>query len=196
MINPKLDINIDEFMTKVKKMEKGEKLDLSSDQDLSIAIMNLISIEEHLFFSGGKTGNKKFYDLISDIREMRKTLLKKIIPDYEGEVWCISKHLLAGSMRLMEVGTKMQTKKNNKEAYEMFKKAYELYSLFWGLNLGLVDTKGLNNNNKEIPSSPLGRKDEKVRYLAEKGEIKEKGEMSVFEKLGQLVKKAVDCCRE
>ena len=37
--------DIERFMNKVKAMEKGEKLDLSSDEDLSIAIMNLISME-------------------------------------------------------------------------------------------------------------------------------------------------------
>ena len=48
-------LNINQFMDKVKKMEKGHKLDLSSDQDLSIAIMNLVSIEEHFFFTANKT---------------------------------------------------------------------------------------------------------------------------------------------
>jgi len=87
-------------------MKKEDKLDLSSDQDLSIAIMNLLSIEEHLIFSGAKTNKTNYYDLVKDVREIRKELLKKIVKDYEGEVWCISKHLLAASMRLMEVGTK------------------------------------------------------------------------------------------
>src|SRR3990167_1585243 len=99
-------IDIQQFLDKVKKLEKGEKLDLSSDEDLSIGIMNLISIEEHLFFSGNKTGKSEYFDLLNEVREMRKDLLKRIIKDYEGEVWCISKHLLAASMRLMEVGTK------------------------------------------------------------------------------------------
>jgi len=49
----KQDIN--EFLEKFKKMEKGEKLDLSSDEDLSIGIMNLVSIEEHFFFTYNKT---------------------------------------------------------------------------------------------------------------------------------------------
>jgi len=35
-------------------MKKEDKLDLSSDQDLSIAIMNLLSIEEHLIFLAQK----------------------------------------------------------------------------------------------------------------------------------------------
>jgi len=36
------NLDIDSFLQKVKKLEKGEKLDLSSDEDLSIGIMNLI----------------------------------------------------------------------------------------------------------------------------------------------------------
>ena len=49
------NIEIQAFMEKIKKMEKGEKLDLSSDEDLSIGIMNLISIEEDFFFTYQKT---------------------------------------------------------------------------------------------------------------------------------------------
>jgi len=33
-------------------------MDLSSDQDLTIAIMNLVGIEEHFFFTAEKTGKK------------------------------------------------------------------------------------------------------------------------------------------
>ena len=121
---------LDEFIRRVDDMKKQDKMDLSSDQDLSIAIMNLVSIEEHFFFSGAKTGKTEYYDMINDVREMRKALLKKIIPAYEGEVWCISKHLLAASMRLMEVGTKQLQANKKKEAYELFEKSYRLYSLF------------------------------------------------------------------
>jgi len=42
--------NLSEFVKKIDQMKKQDKMDLSSDQDLSIAIMNLISIEEHLFY--------------------------------------------------------------------------------------------------------------------------------------------------
>ena len=87
--------NVKEFVEQLDNAKKLNPKDLSSDQDLTIAIMNLISIEEHLIFSGAKTGKNSFYDLIKDIRELRKNLMLKIIPHYEGEVWCISKHLLA-----------------------------------------------------------------------------------------------------
>lgn len=137
--------DVNELVEKYDSLKKEQKLDLSADQDLSIAIMNLISIEEHLFFSGAKTEDSKYYDLLAEIREMRKELLKKIIKQYEGEVWCISKHLLASSYRLMEYGTKHLGRGNKKEAEDMFEKAYNLYSLFWAINMGVIkleDVKG------------------------------------------------------
>jgi len=144
------DIPIKDFNALVDKfdqMKKKNKLDLSADQDLTIAIMNLISIEEHFFFTGAKTENTRYYNLITEIREIRKKLLLKIVKDPEGEIWCISKHLLAASMRLMEVGTKQLGMDNQEEkAYEFFQQAYDLYALFWGLNFGLIDTKKIKKS--------------------------------------------------
>ena len=170
--------NLNEFIQKVDEMKKKEKMDLSSDQDLSIAIMNLVSIEEHFFFSGAKLEKTEYYDMIKDVREMRKELLKKIIKEYEGEVWCISKHLLAASMRLMEVGTKQLGMDKKKEAYDLFGKAYDLYSLFWGLNMKLLNVGDI----KKIDENALNKSDEE-----EKGFIG---------KLGKLVKRAINCCIE
>lgn len=169
------ELSLNELVEKVDKMKKDNALDLSSDQDLSIAIMNLVSIEEHFFFTGAKTGNDKYYDLLAEVREMRKALLKRIIKEYEGEVWCISKHLLAASYRLMEVGTKAQGKGNKEDAKEMFQKAYDLYSLFWGLNMKLIDLGDV----KKIDDDAIN--------------TKKKG---IAGKLGALVKKVIDCCLE
>src|SRR3989344_3355659 len=93
---------INQFLEKVAELKRENKLDLSSQEDLSIAVMNLVSLEEHFFFTAQKTGHDKYYALMSQAREMRKDLLKKIIKDTAGEEWCISKHLLAASMRLIE----------------------------------------------------------------------------------------------
>jgi hypothetical protein len=129
------DKEVKKFLEKVKNTVKVDGADLSSDEDLSIGIMNLISIEEHLFFTANKTGKDTYYVLLNEIREIRKTLLKEIITDYEGEVWCISKHLLAASMRLMEVGAKALTKKEDEKAKERFRQSYRLYMMFWEINL-------------------------------------------------------------
>lgn len=169
---------LNDFIAKVDQMKKQDKMDLSSDQDLSIAIMNLVSIEEHFFFTGAKLGKTEYYDMIKDVREMRKDLLKKIIKEYEGEVWCISKHLLAASYRLMEVGTKQLGMGREKEAYDLFDKAYNLYSLFWGLNMKLLNVGDI----QKIDENALNKQDEE-----------KKGFMG---KLGALVKKAIDCCIE
>ncbi len=208
---------LDEFMDQVKKVEKGHKLDLSSDEDLSIAVMNLISMEEHFFFTAKKTGNDAYFELLSEIREMRKGLLKKLIKEYDGEVWCISKHLLAASMRLMEVGTKAMATRPA-EAREFFEQSYRLYNLFWALNLKMVDTK----TTKELSASQkkiLAQIEKEDTWSAtdEKTEVQEveigktvavgaaasqeKTESmsktaGMWQKLGQALNKALDCCRE
>src|SRR3970282_479538 len=127
-------VKIQNLLEKVEKVTAQKELDLSSGEDLSIGIMNLISIEEHLFYTSQKTKDKKYLDLLDEVRRMRTDLLKDIIKDYEGEVWCISKHLLAASMRVMEVGTKELKTGNKEKAWNLFEKSYQLYSLFWGIN--------------------------------------------------------------
>lgn len=170
--------DIKKFIEKVDAMKKDEKMDLSSDQDLSIAVMNLISIEEHFFFTGAKTGESRFYDLLREVRELRKALLKKLIKNPEGEEWCISKHLLAASMRVMEVGTKELGRGKKEEATDLFEKAFNIYSLFWAINLKIVDAGEV----KKIDEDAINKHDNK------------KG--GFMGKIGELVKKAVDCCIE
>ena len=167
-----------EEIEKLIKKASEKKIDLSSDEDLSIAIMNLVSIEEHFFFTGAKTEKAEYYDLIKEVREIRKQLLQKIIIDYEGEVWCISKHLLAASMRLMEVGTKQLGMGKKEDAYELFDKAYSLYSLFWALNMKVISVGDV----KKIDEGAMNKED-----------TEKKGFMG---KMKDLVKKAVDCCIE
>ena len=196
--------NVKEFVERVDAAKKMNPKDLSSDQDLSIAIMNLISIEEHLVFSGAKTGKTSYYDLIKQIRETRKNLLQKIIPSYEGEVWCISKHLLASSMRLMEVGTKQQSLGRDEEAYKLFNSAYDLYCLFWGLNMGMMETKDLKWIEPDIEEvkkisvqANEALKDVVIEPVKETEQSDAENEdNSTFAKMKRMVRKAVNCCIE
>lgn len=171
-----------DLVKKVDNFKIDSNLDLSSGEDLSIGVMNLISIEEHLFFTYNKTKSAKYLELLNEIRLMRTELMRDIIKDYEGEVWCISKHLLAASMRVMEVGTKELKKGNNKKAQELFQKSYKLYSLFWGINL---------TSGSKLPKSPNTTN---VSFLDENN-IK-KDSTSVFGRINDVVQKALDCCRE
>lgn len=202
--------NLNEFIEKIDTMKKDNKMDLSSDQDLTFAIMNLISIEEHLYCSGAKTGKNEYYDWILEIREMRKNLLKMIIKEYEGEVWCISKHLLAASMRVMEVGTKQLSRGNKEEAYDLFKKAFDLYSIFWALNLKIIsaeDIKKIDENTfKESNQYKYENIDTRITETVTTpntttsstkttSETKE-GKKGFLDSVGDLIKRAINCCLE
>ena len=169
---------MEDLIEKVNKLKATEGLDLSMEEDLSIAIMNLISLEEHFYFTAEKTGQDGYFDLLTQTREIRKQLLAKMIDRHEGETWCITKHLLAATMRMMEVGTKLQSTGKKEESRDMFKKAYEVYSLFWALRLKLISVADvrkvgdnqLNVHDKSNPDKPMTKE--------------------------ELISKLIDCCKE
>jgi hypothetical protein len=172
------DQKIIDLQAKIAAIQKDNKVDLSSEEDLSIAIMNLISLEEHFFFSGAKTGKGEYFDLLNETREIRKSLLAKLMDENEAESWCISKHLLAATMRLMEVGTKYQKDGKKEEADKIFKQAFHIYSMFWALRLKIIDTAGI----KKIDDDKLNVHDEKGNDQPWTTE--------------DIVNKLVNCCKE
>lgn len=161
-------ITQDELVRKISELKETGSFDLSTEEDLSLAVMNLVSLEEHLFFTAEKTKKDTYFDFAEQIREMRKSLLARMMPQNEGETWCITKHLLAASMRLLEVGTKLRSNGKKEEAKDMFDKSYELYTLFWAIRLKLVDLPKL-----------------KTKSTTGKAWTKE-----------DIVNKLVDCCNE
>lgn len=168
--------DLERLIAKVEELKKSGTFDLSLEEDLSIALMNLISLEEHFFFTAEKTGKDDYFDLLAETREMRKSLLRRMIDEHEGETWCISKHLLAASMRLMEVGTKLEGDGKREDAKDLFAKSYRLYSLFWALRLKLIDLKGV----KRVEDGALNIHDnEKKQWTVE-----------------TIVEKLVNCCDE
>lgn len=133
-------LDFESLKQKVEAFKNNNSVDLSLEEDLSIAVMNLISLEEHFFFSGAKTKKDDYYDMLHEVREMRKVLLGRMIQKTEAESWCISKHLLATTMRLMEVGTKLLTDNKKDEARQMFEFAFKTYNLFFALRLKIIET--------------------------------------------------------
>ncbi len=166
-----MEDEVQKWMGKIEEVRKGE-IDLSRDEDLSIALMNLISLEEHFYFTAMKTNNGKYLEMLNSVRELRKKLLAKIVTDPQGEEWCISKHLLGSSMRLIEAGTKELSKSNSKEANMLFKSAFELYSLFFAINLKMLESKRLEFEY-DLPNKN-----------------------GILQKFSAIVKKIADCCRE
>ena len=138
-------LTIDDFLAKIESLKEKAGVDLSTAEDLSLAVMNLISLEEHFFFTGVKTKKDEYFNTSNEIRSLRKDLLAKLMPSHEGETWCISKHLLSATMRLIEVGNKLQSEGKKNEAKEMFEKAYKVYSIFWALKLKLINSRLIKN---------------------------------------------------
>lgn len=177
------------ILNKINELKNGKNpLDLSSKEDLAVGIMNLISLEEHFFFTYNKTQDSKYLDLLNQTREVRKSLLQEIVKNPEGEVWCISKHLLAVTMRLMEVGTKKLSNDQQEEAKNLFNKAYSFWNIFWGLNLGLIAVKDIKGEEDNLET-----KDEAT--LINDGNLKNK-KLNVFAKIEKMIEEILDCCKE
>src|SRR3990167_2617878 len=141
----------DQFLAKISALKEKSGVDLSTGEDLSLAVMNLISLEEHFFFTGVKTHKDEYFDTVVEIREIRKSLLAELMPHHEGETWCISKHLLATVMRLIEVGNKLHSSGEKEKAKSMFEKAYKIYSIFWALKLKLITGEKIQETAKSSP---------------------------------------------
>lgn len=166
------------LVKKIEQLKKGKSFDLSLEEDLSIAVMNLVSLEEHFFLTAQKTKKDSYLDLLKETREIRKELLGRMIDRHEGETWCISKHLLAATMRVMEVGTKYQTDGKKNDAKRMFDLAYRVYALFWAVRLKLLDLSTI----KKIPDDALnmhGHSSSEKPWALE-----------------DIMTKLVDCCKE
>ena len=166
--------NIDEFLAKIESLKEKAGVDLSTAEDLSLAVMNLISLEEHFFFTAVKTKKDEFFDTAQEIRGIRKELLAELMPKHEGETWCISKHLLSTTMRLIEVGNKLQSENKKDKAKKMFEKSYKIYSIFWSLKLKLIDGRLIKDTAKNGSTSLTA------------------GSAT----LDDLVSKLADCCNE
>jgi predicted S18 family serine protease len=164
-----------ELIEKINEL-KEKVVDLSADEDLALAVMNLISMEEHLYFTAKKTGKDKYFDLLNYVREIRKKMMERLIGKPEGELWCFIKHTLSATMRLIEVGTKLQNQNKKDEAKEVFDLAYELFNIFWGIKLNVIKLGDL--------------KKEELEYK----EITEESKSGFSFK--NLIEKIIDCCKE
>ena len=109
--------------------KKVNVLDLSSDQDLTIGMMNLLFIKDYL---------NNDSDLSKIVHNIQSKLMDKIVKKSDKNR-LLSEQLLLESMRLMVDGDKQLTCGNKDDAYKLYDSAYEKYSLFWGINMELID---------------------------------------------------------
>jgi len=165
----------EELLKKVNEF-KEKVIDLSADEDLVLGVMNLISMEEHLYFTAEKTGKSEYFDLLNQVREIRKKMMEKLIGKPEGELWCFIKHTLSATMRLIEVGTKLQGQNKKEEAKEVFDLAYDLFNIFWGVKLNIINLEEMKEESSQFKNIVEEQK-------------------SGFS-LKKLIEKLIDCCRE
>jgi len=150
--------NNEKFTTLLRRIEElktNPAIDLSADEDLALSVMNLVSLEEHFIFTGNKLNQDEFFDLAGEIREVRKSHMAKLLPRAPGETWCAVKHLLAASMRSLEVGQKLKRDGQADEAKEMFRDAYRLYALVWALKLKIADVRAIKNIDQPMSVEDL-----------------------------------------
>ena len=121
----RIDSDIRQRVELADKNKKVNPLDLSSDQDLTIAIMNLIAIED---MCGGK---------LSDMGcAMRQNLMRRVVN--KADDMDVTVALLGGAMHRMGAGNRAMDCGDTALAYRMYDDAYGLYSLFWGVVMGMV----------------------------------------------------------
>lgn len=121
--------SISKRVEQIDDQKKVNPLDLSSDQDLTVALMNLIAVEDMV--NAGALG-----DMVRDVREK---LMRPIVRDMDNAE--MLRDLLGGAMRMMQDGCDLLANGKQSAAYDAFNRSYELYSVFWGLNMGMVDKK-------------------------------------------------------
>lgn len=118
--------------------KKVNRLDLSSDQDLTVGLMNLLNIEEYI----QTHATHEYTDLLNMISGVRARLMERIVKPSDKNK-AEMERLLTESMAYIDNGVRLLSSGDSGAAYVMFDDAYAKYSLFWGLNMGLIDEKDL-----------------------------------------------------
>ena len=121
---------VKDMIVQADNAKKVNPRDLSSDQDLTIGLMNLIAIENI-------AGDSQIAQMVADVR---KKLMKRVVDD--DVKYDILLGLLGKSVMLMEDG--MRVLSDNPKAYELFDAAYEAYAMFWGVNMGVIKISDLD----------------------------------------------------
>jgi hypothetical protein len=66
----------------------------------------------------------------------------------------------------------------------MFDKSFHLYNLFWAINLKMIELDDVK------------RDDTDVNFIDEEKKPKLQKKVNLLAQIGEVVKKALDCCRE
>ena len=107
------------------EQRKANPLDLSSDQDLTIALMNLIAIED-------ATPDSQIGEMV---RNIRKTLMARMVADENTQAQ--AHEYLSQAVQKMNKAIQFQKTGDKKAAYEKYDATYEAYVLFLATVYGI-----------------------------------------------------------
>lgn len=100
------------------EQRKANPLDLSADQDLTIALMNLVAIED-------TNPDSQIGEMVRNIREK---LMVRMVADENAQAQ--AREYLSQAARKMNKAIQFQKTGNKKAAYEKYDATYEAYVLF------------------------------------------------------------------
>ena len=117
--------SVQEFVEKLDAVKKVNPKDLSSDQDLTIALMNMIAVEKY-------SGYPKLVQMVRDIRmDLMRPMLESV--QYDGDIWPMSEKLLGILAAQMDYGNHALESEKTQEAYSAYDSAYQAWVIFMGI---------------------------------------------------------------
>ncbi|MBR5153239.1 MAG: hypothetical protein IKW57_00375 [Alphaproteobacteria bacterium] len=109
----------------IDNAKKVNPLDLSADQDLTIALMNMIAIEK----------NSNYPKLVQMVRDIRTDLMRPMLENvqYDGDIWPMSEKLLGKMAEQMDHGNHALESKKTQEAYAAYDAVFDAWVIFMGI---------------------------------------------------------------
>ena len=109
----------------IDNAKKVNPLDLSADQDLTIALMNMIAVEK---YSG-------YPNLVQMVRDIRTDLMRPMLENvqYDGDIWPMSEKLLGKMAEQMERGNRALESGKIQDAYAAYDAVFDAWVIFMGI---------------------------------------------------------------
>lgn len=114
---------------------KNDGKDVGFYDDAIFALSNLIAAQNHAQNTFNETKNEKYLAIAKLLREIRSRLLYKLTKKNEGELYCLNKHALGGSLGLKECGDRMIESGDLEYAKELYADSLTCEKLFKLMNL-------------------------------------------------------------
>ncbi len=114
--------NLRQIVERTDASNKANPLDLSSDQDLTIALMNLVAIEDI-------APDSPVGQMVTDVRQSLMAPMAHRAAKNGADADEI-RGMLVQAMRDMKTAEQAQLAGDNQTAYDMYNRAYESYVLY------------------------------------------------------------------